>query len=111
MRPENGIAGIDSSVTRDGFITRDLSSGADMVTVPRVIRATYRLQFNEQFRLKDAIALIPYLKDLGISHLYSSPLLRAVPHSQHGYDVCDFSSLNPEIGTESEFEAFIGALH
>jgi (1->4)-alpha-D-glucan 1-alpha-D-glucosylmutase len=74
-------------------------------------RATYRLQFNEHFRLTDALALVPYLHELGISHIYSSPLFKAAPHSVHGYDVCDFTQINPEIGTEADLEKFVRALH
>lgn len=73
-------------------------------------RATYRFQFNENFRLADALALVPYLAELGISHVYSSPLFKARPHSQHGYDVCDFNQLNPEIGTETDLEMLVVAL-
>src|SRR5580698_2353414 len=75
-----------------------------------VPRATYRLQFNENFRLTDALALVPYLRDLGISHVYASPLFKARPHSSHGYDVCDFTQLNPEIGSEDDLEKLVGAL-
>ncbi len=75
--------------------------GAAMKTIPR---ATYRFQFNEHFRLLDALALVPYLHELGISHVYSSPLFKAAAHSVHGYDVCDFSRLNPEIGTEEDLQ-------
>lgn len=78
-----------------------------MKTCPR---ATYRLQFNEYFRLADAIALVPYFHELGISHLYASPLFKAAAHSVHGYDVCDFGQLNPEIGTEKELEQLVAAL-
>ena len=72
--------------------------------------ATYRLQFNEHFRLTDALALVPYLADLGISHVYASPLFKATAHSVHGYDVCDYGQLNPEIGTEADLEKLVGAL-
>ena len=74
-------------------------------------RATYRLQFNEHFRLVDALALVPYLHALGISHIYASPLFKAVPHSLHGYDVCDFTKLNPELGTEADLKNLVAALH
>ena len=77
----------------------------------RVPCATYRLQFNEHFRLDDARALIPYLEELGISHVYASPLFRARAHSTHGYDVCDFEELNPELGTDEDFLKFVTALH
>jgi (1->4)-alpha-D-glucan 1-alpha-D-glucosylmutase len=74
-------------------------------------RATYRLQFNEHFRLTQAEALVPYLHDLGISHVYASPLFLASPHSLHGYDVCDFGRLNPEAGTEADLEKLVASLH
>jgi malto-oligosyltrehalose synthase len=77
----------------------------------KIPRATYRLQFNEHFRLSDALALVPYLHELGVSHIYASPLFKASPHSVHGYDVCDFNRLNPEIGTEAELEKLVHALH
>ncbi|MCU0785230.1 MAG: alpha-amylase family glycosyl hydrolase, partial [Verrucomicrobia bacterium] len=57
----------------------------------RVPRATYRLQFNRDFKLRRAIELVPYLHELGISHIYASPLLKACPGSTHGYDTCDHS--------------------
>jgi (1->4)-alpha-D-glucan 1-alpha-D-glucosylmutase len=76
----------------------------------KIPRATYRLQFNEHFRLRDALALVPYLHDLGISHIYASPLFAACPHSTHGYDVCDFSRLNPELGTENDLKKLVAAL-
>jgi len=77
----------------------------------KIPRATCRLQFNEHFRLTDALALVPYLHELGISHVYASPLFKATPHSAHGYDVCDFNQLNPEIGTEADLEKLVHALH
>jgi len=76
-----------------------------------VPRATYRLQFNANFRLADALKLVPYWHSLGISHLYSSPLLKSVPHSLHGYDVCDFNELNPEVGEEEDLVRLVNALH
>src|ERR1043166_662446 len=73
--------------------------------------ATYRLQFNSQFRFPDAKGLVPYLHSLGITHCYASPLFSAGPDSTHGYDICDFTQLNPSLGTREEFEAFVHALH
>ncbi|HTV62684.1 MAG TPA: malto-oligosyltrehalose synthase [Verrucomicrobiae bacterium] len=75
-----------------------------------VPRATYRLQFNERFQLVDALRLVPYLFRLGISHLYASPLFKARPHSGHGYDVCDFGELNPELGSEANLEKLAASL-
>ena len=72
--------------------------------------ATYRLQLHKGFRFADATALVPYLAQLGVSHVYASPFLKARPGSMHGYDVVDHSSLNPEIGTEAELDALLAAL-
>ena len=70
-----------------------------MSTAPR---ATYRLQFNRAFTFADAGALIDYLADLGISHIYASPFLKARPRSTHGYDIIDHNAINPEVGTLEE---------
>lgn len=67
--------------------------------------ATYRLQFGASLRFPDAQALIPYLSELGISDLYASPILKATPGSTHGYDVTDPDELNPELGTEEDFQS------
>lgn len=85
---------------------------AGAATAPRAVipRATYRLQLNSQFTFRDATALIPYLAELGISHIYCSPYLRARPGSAHGYDIVDHNSLNPEIGDEPDFEHFVATL-
>jgi maltooligosyltrehalose synthase len=77
------------------------------VTLPR---ATYRLQFQRGFTLRAARELVPYFEALGVSHLYASPLLAARPGSTHGYDVCDPTRRNPQIGSEAEFAAFASAL-
>jgi len=72
--------------------------------------STYRLQFNKSFRFEDARRLVPYLAKLGITHCYSSPILKARSGSPHGYDIIDHSQLNPEIGTELEFREFVAEL-
>ena len=74
-------------------------------------RATYRLQFNHQFKFDDAARIVPYLARLGISHVYASPILKARPGSMHGYDVVDHSQLNPELGSREDFDRFIQTLH
>ena len=76
-------------------------------TIPR---ATYRVQLNAQFTFKDATAIIPYLAELGISHVYCSPYFRARAGSTHGYDVVDHNSFNPEIGDRDDFERFVAEL-
>jgi (1->4)-alpha-D-glucan 1-alpha-D-glucosylmutase len=76
----------------------------------RLPLATYRLQFNSQFTFRDARAIVDYLHALGITDAYASSYLRAVPGSPHGYDVADPTRLNPEIGTDAEYWAWIDAL-
>jgi (1->4)-alpha-D-glucan 1-alpha-D-glucosylmutase len=76
----------------------------------RIPVSTYRLQFNSGFRFVDAAEIIPYLNLLGISDIYASPYFKARAGSLHGYDILDQNSLNPEIGSESEYEAMIGEL-
>jgi (1->4)-alpha-D-glucan 1-alpha-D-glucosylmutase len=68
--------------------------------------ATYRLQFNKEFTFQDAAKIVDYLADLGITHVYASPILTARRGSTHGYDVTDPTRLNPELGTETDFLAF-----
>lgn len=73
--------------------------------------ATYRLQFNRDFTFRDAAALVPYLASLGISHCYASPYFRARPGSMHGYDIIDHNALNPEIGSQEDYEHLVHELH
>ncbi|MBV8031299.1 MAG: malto-oligosyltrehalose synthase, partial [Betaproteobacteria bacterium] len=76
----------------------------------RVPGATYRVQLHRGFTFRDATALVPYLASLGITHLYTSPFLKARPGSLHGYDVVDHNALNPEIGTREDLDALLEAL-
>jgi (1->4)-alpha-D-glucan 1-alpha-D-glucosylmutase len=66
------------------------------------LRATYRLQLTSSFGFGAARALVPYLRDLGISHLYLSPSFQARPGSTHGYDVIDPRRVSDDLGGESE---------
>jgi len=74
-------------------------------------RATYRLQLNKDFTFADALALVPYLAELGVSHAYLSPILKARSGSTHGYDTVDHTQINPELGTMAEFRNLAEALH
>lgn len=84
---------------------------AEVAQRRQIPTATYRLQFNHTFTFSDAITLLPYLKRLGISHVYASPYFGARPESMHGYDIIDHNSLNPSIGSMEQYERFIEALH
>jgi (1->4)-alpha-D-glucan 1-alpha-D-glucosylmutase len=78
--------------------------------IPAVPIATYRLQLSSAFGFDDAAKLVPYLRSLGISHLYASPFLKARAGSTHGYDIIDHSQLNPEFGGEAAFARLSAAL-
>jgi (1->4)-alpha-D-glucan 1-alpha-D-glucosylmutase len=80
------------------------------VTGTRIPLSTYRLQFNSAFTFRDAHAVVDYLHALGVSDCYASSYLKAVPGSPHGYDVADPTRLNPDIGTDSEYSAWVDAL-
>ena len=82
----------------------------DTPALPRIPIATYRLQFNSGFTFRAARGLVDYLHGLGISDCYASSYLRAVPGSGHGYDIADPTALNPEIGTDQEYAAWVAAL-
>src|SRR5690349_24962985 len=59
---------------------------------------TYRVQVRPDFPLKASAELADYLADLGVSHLYTAPLLAATPGSEHGYDVVDHTQVSPALG-------------
>jgi (1->4)-alpha-D-glucan 1-alpha-D-glucosylmutase len=73
------------------------------------LRATYRLQLTSEFGFDAARALVPYLRDLGISHLYLSPSFQARPGSTHGYDVIDPRRVSSDLGGDSALRALSGA--
>ena len=76
----------------------------------RIPLATYRLQFNRSFTFRDAERIVDYLHALGVTDCYASSYLTAVPGSPHGYDMTDPTRLNPDLGTEDDYWAWIHAL-
>jgi len=77
---------------------------------PAIPIATYRLQLTADFDFDSAAAVVPYLKALGITHVYASPFMKARKGSTHGYDIVDHTRLNPELGGEDGFERLSRAL-
>lgn len=71
---------------------------------------TYRVQLNKNFRFRDLIKILPYLKKIGIDTIYTSPFFKAIPGSMHGYNIIDSNCINPEIGSEQEFQNYLSAL-
>ena len=76
----------------------------------RIPRATYRLQFHKGFTFQQALDLVSYFDELGVSDLYASPLFKPCEENSHGYDVCDHKEFNPSIGSREDFDALAGAL-
>ncbi|WP_024518261.1 malto-oligosyltrehalose synthase [Bradyrhizobium sp. Tv2a-2] len=77
---------------------------------PALPLATYRLQLTADFGFERAAEVVPYLKALGISHLYASPFMKARRGSTHGYDITDHTKLNSELGGEEGFTRLDAAL-
>src|SRR6478752_1259832 len=77
---------------------------------PAIPIATYRLQLSADFDFDAAAAVVPYLKTLGITHLYASPFMKARKGSTHGYDIIDHAQFNPELGGEAGFERLSAVL-
>jgi (1->4)-alpha-D-glucan 1-alpha-D-glucosylmutase len=73
--------------------------------VSAAFRCLYRLQLGPDLTFGDARRLVPYLRDLGVSHLYLSPSLQARPGSTHGYDAVDPTRVSEELGGEEELRA------
>jgi (1->4)-alpha-D-glucan 1-alpha-D-glucosylmutase len=72
--------------------------------------ATYRLQLTANFDFDAAGAIVPYLKELGVSHVYASPFTKARKGSTHGYDVVNHTVINPELGGDEGFERLSATL-
>jgi (1->4)-alpha-D-glucan 1-alpha-D-glucosylmutase len=72
-------------------------------------RAAYRLQLGPSLDFRAARGLVPYLRELGVSHLYLSPSLRARPGSTHGYDVIDPTRISEDLGGEAAFRELCSA--
>jgi len=68
--------------------------------------ATYRLQLHHHNTLDDVRGRLGYLRDLGVSHVYLSPIVEAVPGSMHGYDVVDHSRVSPDLGGGEAWDRF-----
>ncbi|MBA2699881.1 MAG: malto-oligosyltrehalose synthase [Nocardioidaceae bacterium] len=77
----------------------------------RPLSSTYRLQLHAGFAFADAENVVPYLAELGVSHLYLSPILQAAPGSMHGYDVVDHGRISDDLGGESALLSLASTAH
>ncbi|MFF8768648.1 malto-oligosyltrehalose synthase [Kitasatospora sp. NPDC015120] len=84
---------------------------AQSVAPAAVPTASYRLQLQPGFTLRDATAAVPYLAALGVSHLHLSPLLEPVPGSAHGYDTVDHGRVAEQLGGEPALRALAEEAH
>jgi (1->4)-alpha-D-glucan 1-alpha-D-glucosylmutase len=89
---------------------RLLDETAAELAAARQPLATYRLQLRKEFGFDAAASVLRYLADLGVSDLYTSPILQAAPGSVHGYDVIDHGSINTELGGAEGYERMSAAL-
>ena len=106
LAPGGPLARVGAAVLDEG---RALTPGAPRLSWPPP-SATYRLQFHKDFTFAHATDALPYVKALGVSHVYASPILKARPGSTHGYDTVDPTQINPELGGLEGFERFAAAI-
>ncbi len=99
------IAAIQQGRTPSGPLRR--KCGVPPAQVPR---CTYRVQLSRDFPFAAVTAQADYLAALGVSHVYTSPILQAASGSSHGYDVVDPTRINSELGGETGFRDMVAAL-
>ncbi len=81
-------------------------------TVVEDFRCTYRLPLTADFGFRRVREVaLPYLRELGVSHLYLSPVLQARRGSTHGYDVVDPTRVSADLGGEAELRALCEGAH
>src|SRR4051812_16278609 len=81
------------------------------MTTKRVPTSTYRLQLTPDFDFRAAANVVPYLADLGVSHVYCSPIFESAPGSTHGYDVVESARLRRQLGGPDGFATLVAACH
>ena len=103
--------------TADEFMKRFLALGSELNFAPRHLqpKGTESCAFpspptafssTKTLPFSTPRELLPYLRDLGVSDVYASPIFLAGPESTHGYDICGFDQINPNLGTTDDFDAF-----
>ncbi len=106
LAPGGPLAEASAAMVAEG---RAAGAAAPRRTAPPPT-STYRLQFHAGFTFADATAILPFLKRLGVSHVYASPVQKARPGSTHGYDTVDPRAINPELGGLAGFQRFAAAV-
>jgi (1->4)-alpha-D-glucan 1-alpha-D-glucosylmutase len=85
----------------EGMMEAYSVGGCVMSAESRPRRGTYRVQISAAFGFDRVVAIVDYLAQLGISHLYASPYLLAGKGSDHGYDVVDHRKVSEERGGDA----------
>ena len=104
---KNPVTGAENSRPK---IARKYATPTALPPLTAIPRSTLRLQLHKDFTFADAQARVPYFAQLGISHLYLSPILTARSGSMHGYDLVDHGTVNPELGGETGFRELVAVL-
>jgi (1->4)-alpha-D-glucan 1-alpha-D-glucosylmutase len=73
------------------------------------LRGTYRLQLGPSMTFEHVRELVPYLRELGVSHVYLSPSFQAQEGSTHGYDVIAPTRIADALGGEEGLRALAEA--
>src|SRR4051794_28149079 len=110
-RPRDRARAAGGAGAHRGAGDRPLGHAAQARHSVTEFRATYRLMFGAGFGFREARALVPYLADLGVSHLYLPPSFQARQGSTHGYDVIDPTSISEEFGGDEAFRALAADAH
>ncbi len=105
-----GVAAVLRTERKGPAPAEDAASDLPPLESADVPDCTYRVQFHQGCTFEQVTRAVPYLHALGISHLYSSPYLRARPGSTHGYDIVDHTALNPEVGDQDSHQRLCDTL-
>lgn len=61
--------------------------------------------------LKGITRHLDYIRDLGCTALWLSPVLENNPESYHGYDIRDYTQVDPRFGTTEDLADLVDAAH
>src|SRR5262249_37451068 len=110
FQPNRRLAYLGRRHRGSPFVLVGVLGSRGMIVPPSFTIRDHRLQLTANFNFDDAAEVVPYLKQLGITHLYASPFMKARKGSTHGYDIIDHTELNPELGGEAGFARLCEAL-
>ncbi|MCK5295814.1 MAG: 4-alpha-glucanotransferase, partial [Alphaproteobacteria bacterium] len=111
LADDERVQNICAAMREERPVPAQLETAEDIrAVIPAVPASTYRIQFSPSFILYDAERLVPYLSALGVTHVYSSPFMKAVSGSEHGYNIVDYNQINSEIGGKDALDQLSDSL-